>query len=203
VQNIYHPFILSKDVVGNDYVQNENSISIVTGANMSGKSTFLRTVALNLILANAGCKVFAKKFFFNPQIKLFTSMRTQDNVAIGKSYFNAEIDRLAQAIDYSSANYPTLLILDEVLKGTNSEDKLQGTLELLDFFSKRNFMAIVATHDIGVTSLANKHGDLKFKNYCFEIGLSDPITYTYKINRGICKNKNALYILSHMLSAKK
>lgn len=203
MQYIYHPFIVDGDVVGNDYAQDEKSISIVTGANMSGKSTFLRTIALNLVLANAGCKVFAKKFFFNPHIKLFTSMRTQDNIAIGKSYFNAEIDRLAQAIDYSSVNSPTLLILDEVLKGTNSEDKLQGTLELLDFFSKRNYMAVVATHDIGVTSLENKYGDLKFKNYCFEIELSDQITYTYKINRGICKNRNASYILSHMLSTKK
>ena len=203
MQNIYHPFIVDGDVVGNDYCQDEKSISIVTGANMSGKSTFLRTIALNLVLANAGCKVFAKRFFFNPQIKLFTSMRTQDNIAIGKSYFNAEIDRLAQAIDYSSSNSPTLLILDEVLKGTNSEDKLQGTLELLDYFSKRNYMAMVATHDIGVTSLENKSGDLKFKNYCFEIELSDPITYSYKINRGICKNRNASYILLHMLSTKK
>lgn len=203
VQNIYHPFIVDANVVGNDYAQDEKSISIVTGANMSGKSTFLRTIALNLVLANAGCKVFAKRFLFNPQIKLFTSMRTQDNIAIGKSYFNAEIDRLAQAIDYSSAYSPTLLILDEVLKGTNSEDKLHGTLELLDFFSKRNYMAVIATHDIGVTSLEQKYGELKFKNYCFEIELSDPITYTYKINRGICKNRNASYILLNMLSTKK
>jgi len=129
-------------------------------------------------------------------------MRTQDNVAIGKSYFNAEIDRLSQAIDYCSANAPTLLILDEVLKGTNSEDKLHGTLELLEFFSQKNYMAIVATHDLGVTMLESKHGDSKFKNYCFEIELSDPITYSYKINRGICKNRNASHILSNMLSTK-
>jgi len=203
VKNICHPFIMDGNAVGNDYAQDENSISIITGANMAGKSTFLRTVAMNLVLANAGCKVFAEKFSFNPQIKLFTSMRTQDNIAIGKSYFNAEIDRLAQAIDYSSANAPTLLILDEVLKGTNSEDKLHGTLELLDFFSQRNYMAIVATHDIGVTSLESKYGEAKFKNYCFEIELSDHIAYTYKINRGISKNKNASYILSQMLATKK
>jgi len=202
VQDIRHPFIKGADAIGNDYAQDEHSISIVTGANMSGKSTFLRTVALNLVLANAGCKVFAKRFAFNPQMQLFTSMRTQDNIAIGKSYFNAEIDRLALAIDYCAANSPVLLILDEVLKGTNSEDKLQGTLELLEFFSERNCMAIVATHDIGVTSLEGKHGGSKFKNYCFEIELSDPIAYSYKINRGICKNRNASYILSQMLSAK-
>lgn len=202
-QCVYHPFIMTRNIVGNDYVQEENSISIITGANMSGKSTFLRAIALNLILSNAGCKVFAEKFAFNPQIKLFTSMRTQDNITIGKSYFNAEIDRLSHAIDYSLSNYPTLLILDEVLKGTNSEDKLQGTLELLDFFSKQGFMAIVATHDIGVTLLEKEYGESKFKNYCFEIELNNPIVYTYKLFRGICKNRNASYILSHMLSTKK
>jgi len=203
VQDICHPFIADGNAVGNDYAQDEHSISIITGANMSGKSTFLRAVALNLVLANAGCKVFAKAFAFNPQLKLFTSMRTQDNIAMGKSYFNAEIDRLDQAIDYSSANPPVLFILDEVLKGTNSEDKLQGTLELLEFFSERNYMAIVATHDLGVTSLESKHGDAKFRNYCFEIELGDPIAYTYKINRGICKNRNASHILSQMLATKK
>ena len=199
VADIKHPFFANEEAVGNDYAQDEQSISIVTGANMSGKSTFLRTIALNLVLANAGCRVFAKRFAFNPRLKLFTSMRTQDNVAIGKSYFNAEIDRLAQAIEYASANSPTLLILDEVLKGTNSEDKLQGTLELLGFFAERNYMAVVATHDIGVTALESKYGASKFKNYCFEIELSDPIAYTYKINRGVCKNRNASYVLRRML----
>lgn len=202
-KNIYHPFLKTTNVIGNDYIQAEHLISIITGANMSGKSTFLRAIGINLVLANAGCRVSAQKFLFNPQIKLFTSMRTQDNISMGKSYFNAEIDRMSQAIDYSAANNPTLLILDEVLKGTNSEDKLYGTLELLEFFYERNYMAMIATHDMGVTSLESKYGEIKFKNYCFEIELNNPITYTYKIKRGICKNRNASHILSHMLSSKK
>lgn len=202
-KNIYHPFLKTTNVIGNDYIQTEHLISIITGANMSGKSTFLRAIGINLVLANAGCRVSAQEFLFNPQIKLFTSMRTQDNVSMGKSYFNAEIDRMSQAIDYGAANNPTLLILDEVLKGTNSEDKLCGTLELLEFFYERNYMAMIATHDMGVTSLESKYGEIKFKNYCFEIELNNPITYTYKIKRGICKNRNASHILSHMLSSKK
>ncbi len=201
-KNIYHPFLKTMNVIGNNYIQKENLISIITGANMSGKSTFLRAIGINLVLANAGCRVSAQEFLFNPQIKLFTSMRTQDNISMGKSYFNAEIDRLSQAIDYSATNSPTLLILDEVLKGTNSEDKLCGTLELLEFFSERRYMAMIATHDIGVTSLESKHGEIKFKNYCFEIELNNPIIYTYKIKRGVCKNRNASHILSHMLSSK-
>ncbi len=202
-KNIYHPFLKTVNVIGNDYIQKEHLISIITGANMSGKSTFLRAIGINLVLANAGCRVSAQEFLFNPQIKLFTSMRTQDNISMGKSYFNAEIDRMSQAIDYSAANNPTLLILDEVLKGTNSEDKLCGTLELLEFFSERSYMAMIATHDIGVTALESKYGEIKFKNYCFEIELSNPIIYTYKIRRGICKNRNATHILSQMLSSKK
>ena len=105
--------------------------------------------------------------------------------------------------NYFGNFYRIIVILDEVLKGTNSEDKLCGTLELLEFFYERNYMAMIATHDMGVTSLESKYGEIKFKNYCFEIELNNPITYTYKIKRGICKNRNASHILSHMLSSKK
>lgn len=201
--NIYHPLMLSENVIGNDYTQEESGISIITGANMSGKSTFLRAVALNIVLANAGCNVCATSFKFNPAIKLFTSMRTQDNITKGMSYFNAEIDRLSHAIDYSARHPHTLLILDEVLKGTNSEDKLEGSLKLLRFFSERSIMVIIATHDLGITKLEESFGEKKYKNYCFEIELTTPINYTYQISRGICKNKNASYIICNMLKSKK
>lgn len=199
---IYHPLIVSKKNVSNNYKQPISTISIITGANMSGKSTFLRTIALNIVLANAGCKVCANSFVFNPDIKLFTSMRTQDDISTGKSYFNAEIERLNIAIDYCSKFSCTLLILDEVLKGTNSEDKLKGSLELLKFFSSRKMTVIIATHDLGVTKLEKECGENIFKNYCFEIELGRPINYNYQISRGICKNKNASFIISEMLKSK-
>lgn len=192
----------SNNAIGNDYTQEESVISIITGANMSGKSTFLRALALNIVLGNAGCKVCADSFGFNPNLKLFTSMRTQDDISNGKSYFNAEIDRLSNAIDYCVQNPHTLLILDEVLKGTNSEDKLKGSIELLEYFSGQQIMAIIATHDLGVTKLENIYGVDKYVNFCFEIELTSPIHYTYKMNRGICRNKNASYILNKMLNSK-
>ena len=186
----------------NAVTQEESIITIITGANMSGKSTFLRTIALNIVLANTGCKVCAESFLLNPSIKLFTSMRTQDNIVAGKSYFNAEIDRLESAIDYGMEHPSTLFIFDEVLKGTNSEDKLLGSINLLKFFSQKQFMVIIATHDLGVTHLEEEFGSNKYINYCFEIELTTPIFYSYTINKGVCKNKNASFIVNKMLESK-
>ena len=201
-KNIYHPFMTFKEAIGNDFTQEESIITIITGANMSGKSTFLRTIALNIVLANTGCKVCAESFLLNPSIKLFTSMRTQDNIVAGKSYFNAEIDRLESAIDYGMEHPSTLFIFDEVLKGTNSEDKLLGSINLLKFFSQKQFMVIIATHDLGVTHLEEEFGSNKYINYCFEIELTTPILYSYTINKGVCKNKNASFIVNKMLESK-
>ena len=201
-KNIYHPFMAFKEAIGNDFAQEESIITIITGANMSGKSTFLRTIALNIVLANTGCKVCAESFLLNPSIKLFTSMRTQDNIVAGKSYFNAEIDRLESAIDYGMEHPSTLFIFDEVLKGTNSEDKLLGSINLLKFFSQKQFMVIIATHDLGVTHLEEEFGSNKYINYCFEIELTTPILYSYTINKGVCKNKNASFIVNKMLESK-
>lgn len=195
-----HPFI--PNGVANTYRHNESLIQIFTGANMSGKSTFLRAVSLNLLLANAGCRIFASSFAFNPNLHLFSSMRTHDDINLGKSYFNAEIERLSQAIDYCNHNAPVLLILDEILKGTNSEDKLDGSVQLLEYFSKNKYTVICATHDIGITILESSKGSDKFQNYCFEIELKDPIIYTYKISRGICSNRNASYLIAKKLLLK-
>lgn len=195
-----HPFI--PNGITNNYSHEETIIQIVTGANMSGKSTFLRAVSLNLLLANVGCRVFASSFTFNPNLHLFSSMRTHDDVILGKSYFNAEIERLSQAIDYCHNNVPVLLILDEILKGTNSEDRLDGSIRLLRYFSRNKFTVICATHDIGITCLESTEGVDKFQNYCFEIELTDPIVYTYKISRGVCINRNASYLITNKLLSK-
>lgn len=195
-----HPFI--PDSVANTYRHNESIIQIITGANMSGKSTFLRAISLNLLLANAGCRIFASSFAFNPNLRLFSSMRTHDDIILGKSYFNAEIERLSLAIDYCKLKAPVLLILDEILKGTNSEDKLYGSVKLLKYFSKNKFTVICATHDIGITGLESSQGIDKFQNYCFEIELTDPIIYTYKISRGVSSNRNASYLITKNLLLK-
>lgn len=195
MKNGKHPF-MGNSGVGNDFSISKGSISIITGANMSGKSTFLRTIAVNLILAKNGCRVPAEAFDFNPNSQLFTSMRTRDDIKGGVSYFQSEIIRLDKAIDLALSSPYVILILDEVLKGTNSVDKLEGTKKLLYFFVKKGFTTVLATHDIDITSL-----DLSGvkRNYCFEITADDPPQYPYKLTQGVCKNKNASFLVDGML----
>lgn len=92
--------------------------------------------------------------------------------------------------------------MDEILKGTNSEDKLDGSLKLLKYFSQNQLTVICATHDIGITDLELIQGSDKFQNYCFEIESTDPIIYTYKISRGVCSNRNASYLIAKNLLSK-
>ena len=126
-------------------------------------------------------------------------MRTSDNLSRDISYFNAELRRLKQLIDHVKANDFTLIILDEILKGTNSKDKLQGSIMFLDYLSGFNVSAVVATHDLELAGLADKDPGL-YRNLCFEIGLSEDICYTYKIQDGVARNLNASYLLSRILN---
>ena len=195
MKNGKHPF-LGNSGVGNDFSISKGSISIITGANMSGKSTFLRTIALNLILAKNGCRVPADKFYFNPNSQIFTSMRTRDDIKGGISYFQSEIIRLDKAIDVALNTPNVILFLDEVLKGTNSIDKLEGTKKLLSFFIENGITTVLATHDIDVTSL--KLSGVK-RNYCFEITAENPPSYPYKLTNGVCQNKNATFLINCIL----
>ena len=182
--DIVHPF------------QRDN-IAIVTGANMAGKSTFLRTIGVSFILAANGAAVCARRFAFVP-VSLFSSMRTADNLSKDTSYFQAELSRLRLMLEYVKSHTYTLVILDEILKGTNSGDKLKGSLLILEEVSRHDVSGIIATHDLGITDLENRYPD-KFLNYCFEIGLSDTIRFSYKISRGVARNMNASHLIEIML----
>ncbi|WP_313567233.1 hypothetical protein, partial [Empedobacter sp.] len=132
ITNGFHPLLDEKTVVKNDFETNlPNNIAIITGANMAGKSTFLRTVGTNLVLAMNGAKVSAEKMSFYP-MDLFTSIRTVDNLSSGDSYFKNEINKLKILIERLENNQPQIIILDEILKGTNSEDKLIGSQKFLE-----------------------------------------------------------------------
>lgn len=196
-EGLYHPFIGEKAVRNCFTVVNSNYY-VITGANMAGKSTFLRSVGINYILALSGMPVFAdslKTSIFN----LFTSMRTSDDLGHGISYFNAELLRLDQLIEsVKTAGRNTLIILDEILKGTNSLDKLNGSRMFLEAISRMPVSGIIATHDLELSKMADEYPD-RFHNYCFEIRLSDEITYTYKITQGVARNQNATYLLRNIL----
>lgn len=228
-KGLFHPF-LGKKAVRNDFSIVDRNFYIITGANMAGKSTFLRSLGINYILAMNGMPVFADKFTVG-RFNLFTSMRTTDDLTHGISYFNAELLRLKQILDSISnpstssidtthdlnnsqgnsisilskegcggslGEYPTLIILDEILKGTNSEDKLSGSRMFLEYVSKKNVTGVIATHDLKLSAMSDEQPD-RFHNFCFEIALGTDVTYSYKITPGVARNQNATFLLKKLL----
>ena len=194
---LIHPFLAGGTGVPNSFRLGRQNIAIVTGANMAGKSTFLRSIGVNYILAANGAPVCARRFSFVP-VSLFSSMRTTDNLAEGTSYFQTELLRLKQMLEHVRTHPYTLVILDEILKGTNSADKLKGSMLVLNELSRQQISGIVATHDLGITELEKSSPD-RFTNYCFEIELSGEIRYSYKIRKGVARNMNASYLIEKML----
>ena len=193
---LYHPF-LGQKAVRNDFSISDRHYYIITGANMAGKSTFLRSVGINYVLASCGMPVFADSLRVS-LFSLFSSMRTTDDLAHGISYFNAELLRLQQLIETCRQNCHTLIILDEILKGTNSLDKLNGSRLFLQSVATLPVTGIIATHDLELSKMEQEYPD-RFHNYCFEIQLSDEITYTYRLSEGVARNQNATYLLKNIL----
>ena len=207
-QGMWHPFLGAK-AVRNDFRLDDGHYYIITGANMAGKSTFLRTMGINVLLARCGLPVFAEHLRLSP-FALFTSMRTTDDLQHGISYFNAELLRLQQLLvtvskgaleGQPSASSPhTLIILDEILKGTNSLDKLNGSRLFLEAVSSLPVTGIIATHDLELSCMADECPD-RFHNHCFEIQLADDITYSYRITSGVARNQNATHLLRQLLDS--
>ena len=202
-KNLYHPFLGAK-AVKNDFTIKDDNYYIITGANMAGKSTFLRSLGVNYILAMAGMPVFADQLKIS-RFRLFSSMRTTDDFTHGISYFNAELIRLEELLKFckesaegNKESLRTLIILDEILKGTNSLDKLNGSRKFLEAIAKQPVSGIIATHDLELSKMENDASG-KFHNYCFEIDLGTDVTYTYKIQKGVARNQNATFLLNKIL----
>ena len=197
-EEIGHPLLKSERNVTNDFsIRSLHQIAIVTGANMAGKSTFLRTIGVNLILAQSGNVVCSRYFAFQP-MTLFTSMRTNDILSKDTSYFHAELLRLQQLVNIAQQEDKVFIILDEMLKGTNSVDKLNGSLAFLKRILSYPISGLVATHDLALGELADDFPE-HFFNVCFEIVHSgSQITYDYKLHPGISSNMNASILLKQM-----
>ena len=195
-KGLWHPFLGAR-AVRNDFKLADRHYYIITGANMAGKSTFLRTLGINYILAINGLPVFADELTVS-RFSLFTSMRTSDSLTQGISYFDAELLRLEQLLDFCKQHAPVLIILDEILKGTNSADKLNGSRLFLEHVYHQNVTGVIATHDLELSKMADKYPD-RIHNYCFEIALADDVTYSYKIAPGTSHNQNATFLLKQML----
>lgn len=197
-EEIGHPLLKSERNVTNDFsIRSLHQIAIVTGANMAGKSTFLRTIGINLILAQSGNVVCSRYFAFQP-MTLFTSMRTTDSLSKDTSYFHAELLQLQQLVNIAQQEDKVFIILDEMLKGTNSVDKLNGSLAFLKRILSYPISGLVATHDLALGELADDFPE-HFFNVCFEIVHSgSQITYDYKLHPGISSNMNASILLKQM-----
>ena len=197
-EEIGHPLLKSERNVTNDFsIRSLHQIAIVTGANMAGKSTFLRTIGVNLILAQSGNVVCSRYFAFQP-MTLFTSMRTTDSLSKDTSYFHAELLRLQQLVNIAQQEDKVFIILDEMLKGTNSVDKLNGSLAFLKRILSYPISGLVATHDLALGELTDDFPE-HFFNVCFEIVHSgSQITYDYKLHPGISSNMNASILLKQM-----
>jgi DNA mismatch repair ATPase MutS len=197
-KNIGHPLIAKDICVKNDLeINGWKLISIITGANMSGKSTLLRTIGTNYILAMTGCPVCAKEFIFTP-VEIHTSMRTNDSLAKKESYFYAELKRLKEIIDELESGKSKFILLDEILKGTNSNDKRTGSMALINQLVKYNIIAMVATHDQVLGELRNEYPE-NITNRCFEISIvNDKMHIDFKLREGVCQNLNATYLMKNM-----
>lgn len=197
-ENLSHPLLPPQERIGNPvFFDNFGQLSVITGANMAGKSTYLRTVTLNLLLAMQGAVICGKKLTFTP-ILIYTSMRTKDSLASRESFFYAEIKRLKQLLDRLDGNQKIFVVLDEILKGTNSADQHSGAKALLTQLVKKNAIGLIATHDLSLGEWAKQYPQ-HFKNQCFEIHISNNhLRFTYQLQDGINKNLNATFLLEQM-----
>nr|WP_321454273.1 hypothetical protein [uncultured Carboxylicivirga sp.] len=197
-KDLGHPLIPLKERVSNDFsFEGENRICVVTGANMAGKSTFLRTVGVNLILAGNGCAVAAKRFVYKP-LTFVTNMRAVDNLLKHESYFFAELSRLQMIVERLKEKGELFFILDEILKGTNSHDKTNGSIALIRQLLKLNGSGIVATHDLELGELQNEHNGKIFNN-CFEVAfVDDGLQFDYKLRSGVTQSHNASFLMRKM-----
>ena len=162
---------------------------------MAGKSTFLRTVSLQIVMANVGLPVCASEMNYTP-IKLITSMRTADSPTDDESYFFSELKRLKFIVDEIQKNH-YFIVQDEILKGTNSTDKAKGSRKFVDKLIDSKSKGIIATHDL---SLCDAAKDLpQVQNFYFDAEIiNDELHFEYKFKKGICENINASFLLKKM-----
>ena len=194
-QKLGHPLLNSKNRIDNDFEINKNSFLIVTGANMAGKSTFLRTISLSIVMANIGLPVCANSFKYKP-VKLITSMRTSDSLAENESYFYSELKRLKLIVDTIKTD-DYFIVLDEILKGTNSKDKASGSKKFVEKLVTLNTTGIIATHDVSLCELENDFKEIK--NFFFDAKISNnELSFDYLFKKGVCENMNASFLLKKM-----
>ena len=191
-----HPLISEEKRVCNDITFNENNFIILTGSNMSGKSTFLRILGINMVLAGIGAPICATKANVH-SLNVIVSMRQSDSLNDSESYFFAEVKRLKQIID-KLENEVCFVLLDEILKGTNSDDKQSGTIGVIRKIISKKAIGAIATHDLEVCQTTNDYPN-QLANKCFEVEIiNNDLAFDYKLRDGTCQNKSATFLMEKM-----
>ncbi len=190
-----HPLIKKENKICNDFIFNTNGeISIVTGSNMSGKSTFIRTLGINLSLAYAGSVVSAESLNVS-LFRLYTCIKVSDSVIDGISYFYAEVKRLKELLDeIETSGFPVFFLIDEIFRGTNNVERLKGSSAFIKKLAETNAVGVLATHDLELVKLADVIS--KVKNYHFKEEIkNNKMFFDYILNEGPCPTTNALKIM--------
>ncbi len=190
-----HPLLPAQTRVNNDFdMEGRGRIALITGSNMAGKSTFLRSLGVNLVLARMGAPVCAKAFTLSPS-SLVSSMRIADNLAENTSTFYAELKKLKSIIESVNRHEPLFILLDEILRGTNSLDRHTGSAALIRQLIRQDAVAVIATHDVELAGLANEYPKA-IGNYHFDVQVEgEELYFDYRLKPGICTSLNASILM--------
>ena len=190
-----HPLIPKENLVKNSFSTKESGgLNLITGSNMAGKSTFLRSVGVNIVLAMMGSRVCATSFTVS-NMKVISSMRISDNLEENTSTFYAELKKLKEVIEAVYRNEKVFLLLDEILRGTNSADRHTGSKALIKQLIQHDAVGLIATHDLELAKLAEEF-PAKLHNYHFDVQVAgDELYFDYKLKRGICNSMNASLLM--------
>ncbi|MEO0571324.1 MAG: DNA mismatch repair protein MutS [Bacteroidota bacterium] len=190
-----HPLIPTEKNIRNNFSINDEGFFIITGSNMAGKSTFLRSVGLCMVMANLGLPVYADECVYSPR-KLITSMRSIDSLHKGDSYFLSELKRLKKVVQ-SVEHDAYFVLLDEILKGTNSHDKAVGSKKFLARLVRTKATGLIATHDLSLCEAAKEYPNVW--NYYLDATIeNDELYFDYKLKEGVSKTMNASFLLKKM-----
>jgi DNA mismatch repair ATPase MutS len=184
--------------VANDFsIGRQERLIRVTGSNMSGKTTVLRTIGVNLLLAQCGAPVCATSFNWTP-MQVLTSLRISDSLQEQTSYFMAELKKLQRIVLRLRTGEPALVLIDEILRGTNSEDKTYGSEHFARKLTGYHCLSLFATHDLTLGQLEQEYPGV-IANYCFESVIEgDDLHFNYRLQQGIARNRNASFLMKKM-----
>ena len=191
VEDLYHPLI--ENCVPNSLNMDNGHGALITGSNMSGKTTFIRALAINALLSQTINTSFAKTYKA-PPVQILTSINMTDDLGEHKSYFQAEAISIRNIIKHAETGYPrqSLIIIDEIFRGTNTIERIAAAKAVLSYFIENKCFVLVSTHDLELATLLGND----FKVFSFEERSGDNrLTFDYKIKTGLLKNKNGIAVL--------